>query len=409
LSAATTPLWQDDPYTPRPALDGPRSCAVCVIGGGIGGVATAWHLAEHGIAATVLEARTVAGGATGRNGGFFIAGPAPMYDEARRRWGPARAARVYAATLDAQRAMLAIAEAIGAREHFRIVGMLRLGVDAAEAVAVRAHHAALAADGFPGDLIEEGDLPAAIRRPERVALHTAHDGGVHPARWVRALARAIEQRGAQIFEGTRVTAPPACDGHGVTITTTAGVVRADRAIVAIDGALSTLVPAARAVRCRRLQMVATAPVTPCWLPMPVYARDGHEYAQQLPDGRVTLGGFADVEGASSYTDVEQPSPAVIALLQRYLRDELGVTAAVTHRWAGLVGYADDPLPTCGAVPGSDGRILALGGYNGTGHVQGFVAARIAAELAATGASADADLYAAPGTTTAGDRSAAPTG
>ncbi len=409
MTTVTTPLWQDEPYTPRPALDGPLRCEVCVIGAGIGGIAAAWHLAGRGIAATVLEARTVAGGATGRNGGFFLAGAAPMYDDARRRWGRTRAARVYATTLDAQRDMLAIAEAIGAREHFRIVGMLRLAIDAAEAVTVRSHHAALATDGFPGEIVDEADVPAAVRRPGRIGLYTPHDGGVHPARWVRALARAVEERGARIFEGTRVTAPPACDGDGVTIATTAGTVRADRAIVAIDGALATLVPAARAVRCRRLQMVATAPDTPGRLPLPVYARDGHEYAQQLPDGRVTLGGFADVEGEASYTDREQTSPAVIALLARYLHDELGVTAPVTHRWAGLVGYADERLPTCGAAPGSGGRILALGGYNGTGHVQGFVAARIAAELAATGAATDADLYAPVGELTAGGRSGAPTG
>jgi glycine/D-amino acid oxidase-like deaminating enzyme len=76
-----------------------------------------------------------------------------------------------------------------------------------------------------------------------------------------------------------------------------------------------------------------------------------------------------------------------------LREELGVMVAVTHRWAGLVGYAEDPLPTCGTVPGSAGRILAIGGYNGTGHVQAFVTARIAAELLSAGRSDDADLYA----------------
>jgi gamma-glutamylputrescine oxidase len=73
-----------------------------------------------------------------------------------------------------------------------------------------------------------------------------------------------------------------------------------------------------------------------------------------------------------------------------------VHAPVTHRWVGLVGYSPDALPVCGPVPGSDGRVLALGGYNGTGHVQGFVAARIVSELIAGGESADAGLYAPVG-------------
>jgi gamma-glutamylputrescine oxidase len=80
---------------------------------------------------------------------------------------------------------------------------------------------------------------------------------------------------------------------------------------------------------------------------------------------------------------------VQARLDEYLRDDLLVRADVTHRWVGLVGYADEPLPTVGAARD---RLYALGGYNGTGHVQGFVAARIVSELIVDGASRDAWLY-----------------
>ena len=69
---------------------------------------------------------------------------------------------------------------------------------------------------------------------------------------------------------------------------------------------------------------------------------------------------------------------------------------MTHRWVGIVGYAEDPLPACGAVPDAGGRVFALGGYNGTGHVQGFVAAGVVADLLATGTSPDSGLYAPVG-------------
>jgi hypothetical protein len=45
------------------------------------------------------------------------------------------------------------------------------------------------------------------------------------------------------------------------------------------------------------------------------------------------------------------------------------------------------------VPGTAGRVLALGGYNGTGNVQAWVASRVVADLVVTGASASAGLYA----------------
>jgi glycine/D-amino acid oxidase-like deaminating enzyme len=138
-------------------------------------------------------------------------------------------------------------------------------------------------------------------------------------------------------------------------------------------------------------MLATEPAPPV-VDCPVYVREGHEYAQQLPDGRVKLGGFSDLDGAASWTDTEASNPDVQARLDSYLRDELLVQAPVTHRWVGLVGYADEPLPTAGAV--GDG-LFALGGYNGTGHVQAFVAARIVAELIVDGASSDGWLYSGP--------------
>ncbi|MGZ4277464.1 MAG: NAD(P)/FAD-dependent oxidoreductase [Solirubrobacteraceae bacterium] len=387
---ATTPLWQDERYEGRPPLDGDRTCDVCVIGAGIGGIALARRLAAAGVDVLVLEAGVIGAGATGRNGGFFIAGAAPMYDRSVAAFGHARARRIHAATLTAQDEMLQVADEIGADGHFRVPGLLRLGVDAAEAQAVRAHFAALDHDGFPAVLLEEDDLPAVLRRPGRAALLTPHDGSVHPVRWVRALAG-----GLAVCEHTRVLEPPAADVGGAEVRTDRGTVRCDRVVVAADGALATLIPQAAAVRPRRLQMLATAPVAPGLLTRPVYAREGHEYAQQFADGRVTLGGFSDVDAQASWTSEQTISEPVQARLERWLREELGLDAPqITHRWAGVVGYAELALPRVGPAPGSGERIWGMGGYNGTGHVQGWVAARIVAERLLSGRSADADLYAA---------------
>jgi len=369
-------LWLDEPYDPRAALDGDLACEVCIVGAGIGGLATAWHLTERGVCdVVVLEGGVVAGGASGRNGGFFIAGAAPMYDRARELFGRERARAVYTATLEAQRSILRVAEEVGARDAFRLAGMLRVDPPAA----VRAHLDALHEDGFEGSLVT--DLPGAL---QGLGLLTPHDGSVQPARWLRALARALEARGVRIFEGTRVQAPVGGGG----LRTSAGQVRAGAVVVAADAALGALVPGLERVRSRRLHMLATEPAPPV-LDCPVYVRDGHEYAQQLPNGRVTLGGFSDLDGAASWTDREESNAAVQARLDEYLRDELRIRARVTHRWIGLVGYADDPLPTVGRARD---RLYALGGYNGTGHVQGFVAARIVSELIVDGASRDAWLY-----------------
>jgi glycine/D-amino acid oxidase-like deaminating enzyme len=316
-----------------------------------------------------------------------------MYNDAREVFGADLARRIQSATLAAQQEVYGVADAIGATDCFRHVGMLRLAVDAEEAQHVRDHARRLAEDGFPGRLVEESDLPQPLRRAGRLGLMTDHDASVHPVRWLTALADALVHRGVTIAEGVRVTRPigTRTDGH-LAVATTHGTVRAGAVVVAADGGLGGLVPHfATRVRARRLHMVATAPLGIAHVAHPVYSRYGYEYHQQLPDGRVVLGGFSDLDGAASYTDREHVNPVVHARLARYLRDDLGIDAPITHRWVGIVGYTDDLRPYVGGVPNEPG-LYAMGGYCGTGNLTAWVGGRIVADLIATGASSDADMF-----------------
>ena len=393
MNGETEPLWREAAPAPRPSLAADAEVEVAVVGAGIGGLATAWHLAERGILARVVEGRAVAAGASGRNGGFLIAGAAPMYNDARRRFGADLARRIQQATLDAQREVYATAAAIGADGAFRRLGMLRLAVDEREAEHVREHAAALAGDGFPGRIVEEPELPEPLRRSGRIGLATDHDAAVHPVRWLAALAGALEERGVRIHERTPVAAPRPLPGGGHELVTAGGpVLRAGAVVVASDAAIGTLAPSTGGrVRPRRLHMVATAPLGRPHVAQPVYARYGHEYHHQLPDGRIALGGFSDLDGEASYTTRETGSKRIFARLGAYLAEELGVEAPVTHRWVGLVGYTADERPLAGAVPGVPG-LHVMGGYCGTGNLCAWVAGRIVAELVAEGRSRDADLF-----------------
>lgn len=385
--------WQSAGSLPQVPPWGTREVDVAVVGAGIGGLATAWHLSERGVSCLVVDGRAIASGASGRNGGFFIAGTAPMYNDARRLFGSEVARRIHAATLSAQADVYALAASIGAAECFRRVGMLRLAVDADEAEHVRDHARALADDGFPGRLVAEEDLPTPLRRPGRLGLMTDHDASIHPVRWLLALSGELTRRGVAIVEGVRVTQPIGTRTNGqLEVETTHGRLRAGSVVVAADGGLGALVPRyADRVRARRLHMVATDPLREQHVAHPVYARYGYEYHQQLPDGRVVLGGFSDLDGAASYTAREEANPAVHARLADYLREDLGVDASITHRWVGIVGYTEDQRPYVGAVPDQPG-VYVMGGYCGTGNLTAWVGGRIVADLITSGASDDADLF-----------------
>jgi glycine/D-amino acid oxidase-like deaminating enzyme len=376
----TTPYWLDAPYEPRPPLSGEVDAEACVIGGGVAGLSCARRLAERGIDTIVLEAGTVAGGASGRNGGFLIAGTAIFHNDARERLGTERARAIYAATLDAQEEIVTLATELGAGDALRRVGLLRLATSDEEAEHVRANAEALTADGFAAEVLERDELPEALRRSGLLGCLTRHDCALHPARWYRLLAAATEAAGARIHEGTRAIAPVSAPGEGPVVTE-GGSVRARHVVVAADGALPRLVPDYEGrVRARRLHMVATEPLPPVVACM-VYARWGHEYFQQQPDGRVLAGGFSDLDGDASYTDSEAGNPLVWERVESYLRDELGTTPHVTHRWTGVVGYSDDSLPYVGEVPERPGLYVS-GGYSGHGNVPGFMSGRDIADTIA---------------------------
>ena len=97
------PYWLDSPYEPRRGLEGRVEVEACVIGGGVGGLSCARRLAMHGVETLVLERGSVAGGASGRNGGFLLAGVAAFHNDARELYGRERNRRIYARTLAAQR------------------------------------------------------------------------------------------------------------------------------------------------------------------------------------------------------------------------------------------------------------------------------------------------------------------
>src|SRR6266480_5691066 len=72
---------------------------VAVIGAGITGTATALWLARAGINVRVLEARSIAAGASGRNGGFISDGTTASYATTIQRYGREQARRLWAFTV----------------------------------------------------------------------------------------------------------------------------------------------------------------------------------------------------------------------------------------------------------------------------------------------------------------------
>ena len=350
-------IW-DFPHAPLPRWSGPIGYSDhVVIGLGGSGLAAVHRLLDARQQVTALDASQLGQSAAGRNGGFLLAGLAAFHHEVVDRVGRERARRVYDATLAAMRAMQAETP-----RAIHVTGSVRRPADDAERDDIARHLQALRASGFSAEEAPGG------------ALRVPDDAVFHPRERLDVLAESALKRGAWLFGDTPVT-----EVRPGEVLTPFGVISCNSIIVAVDGGLEMLLPQlVGRVRTARLQMLSTVPASDVRLHGAVYYRQGYDYWQQLPDGRVALGGARDVGGEEEWGAPPVPSAPVQRILEQTLRDVVGTHAEVEHRWAATAAFTDDRLPLLEEVaPG----IQVTGAYSGTGNVLGWLGGRAAADAA----------------------------
>jgi glycine/D-amino acid oxidase-like deaminating enzyme len=349
--------WLAEPHDPVPTVRLAGAPDVAVVGGGITGCACALALAEAGLRVRLYEAREIAGGASGRNGGFALRGGSAPYPVLAESVGREQTAALWRWT-EAELTELATL----AGDAFRPTGSLRLAADEEEREELRVEYDALRKAGFAVEWRDELPAPLAGRYP--AAIFHPPDGVLQPARLVRRLAMRAAAAGVEIREQTRVGS--------------AGETGAEKVVVATDGYPSGLLGELEGLIVpTRGQVIATEPIEEMLFEVPHYGRHGFDYWHQTPEGRIVAGGFRDVSLDTEFTADEVTTAPVQDALDRFIESHLGRPLRVDYRWAGIFGMVFDFVPVVGRVPGQDGLWVA-GGYSGHGNVLGFACGRLVA-------------------------------
>jgi glycine/D-amino acid oxidase-like deaminating enzyme len=242
-------LWQAT-AVPAPALlpplQGGAETQIAVVGAGFAGLSTALHLAERGLAVTVLEAGGALGdGASGRCGGHLLYGGRLTEAELRRHCGEAAGRRLHAFGAGAADDAFALIERLGLRCDAVRLGSIYAADSEAGLAEARHKFKALQAAGVPARWLDREAIAQAIGSAVYLGGYlNPKAGGVQPLSLVRELARAAQAAGARIHLGAPALAL-APQGQGWRLRTPGGWLDARRVLLATNGQGPAIWPALR--------------------------------------------------------------------------------------------------------------------------------------------------------------------
>jgi glycine/D-amino acid oxidase-like deaminating enzyme/nitrite reductase/ring-hydroxylating ferredoxin subunit len=373
----------------KPPLTADMRVDVCIVGAGIAGLTTAYGLAREGKSVLVLDDGPIAGGETSRTTAHLTAVLDSRYAELEELHGP-EAARLLA---DSHTAAIDRIEEIVGREKIdcdfqRVDGYLvvppgeSLDIILAEmAAAQRAGLTAVqAVDTVPYRGFEFGP---ALRFPMQAQFHVL--------RYLKGLARAIEERGGKIFARTAVR--EFVDGHPARIRTENDVtVLADAVVVATNSPVNDRVTMHTKQAAYRTYVIGArvprgaVPAILLW-----DTQDPYHYVRVQPSRADVDFEILIVGGEDHKTGQADDAPERYARLEAWARERFEMIQDIEYQWSGQVMEPVDGVAFIGRNPGSD-NLYIVTGHSGNGMTYGTIAGMLLPDLVQERPNSWADLY-----------------
>ncbi len=328
-----------------------------IVGAGIVGLFTAYHLARAGGGPLlVVDRGFLSSGASGRNGGGV-----------RQQWDTPATIQLARESVEAYRRF---AGEFGYNLWFRQGGYLFLAATAAELDRLRSVQRTVRRAGLPARVVEPGEVariaPALDLTGVVGGTFLASDGTLFPFPAIWALFEAVQRLGVEVALGTELREVRSRDGRVVGVALSRGEVACETVVNAAGGwsrGVSERAGLTVPNRPTRHEILATEPLKPFLDPMVVRSSDGLYFSQTMR-GEV-IGGLAlhSPDGTergmpSSPEFLVRMARALVALVPRLAR------VGVLRAWSGFYDDTPDGLPILGEDPRLGGFFHAngLGGH-----------------------------------------------
>jgi glycine/D-amino acid oxidase-like deaminating enzyme/nitrite reductase/ring-hydroxylating ferredoxin subunit len=378
-SGKTVSAWLETIEMPQfSPLEADLSADVCVVGGGIAGVTTAYLLSREGKKVILLEDGQLGGGETGRTTAHFSNALDDRYYEIERIHGE-RGSRLAA---QSHTAAINTVERIVETEKIdcdflRLDGFLfeppggdPKNLQREREAAERAGLAVRLVDRAPAPF----DTGAALLFPNQAQLH--------PLKYLRALVERLRAAQVQIFTGTHVSGVEG--GNPGTVSTSAGKKVTARSIV-----VATNTPVNDWVAIHTKQMAYRTYVIGVEVPRdsvaPILLWDNdmpYHYVRLMRSStQVSANDLLIVGGEDHKTGQKEDLAGPFGRLEHWTRERYTMAGSVRVRWSGQVMEPYDKLALIGRNPGDEDKgVYIITGDSGNGMTHGTLGAQLLADL-----------------------------
>ena len=324
-----------------------HQCDVTVVGGGFAGLSTALHLARKGVKVTLLEAREVGFGASGRNGGQVIPGLKYDPDDLIMMYGQERG-----------RQLIEFAGGT-ATSVFDLIAQYRMDVPHSRSGWIQGAHTHAALDlahkraeqwgrhGAPVHYLDQSQTQQLLGTERYLGGWVdERAGAVQPLSYVRGLARAAIADGARIHTESPVKSITLKQGKWQTQTDSNEVVTSDRVVMCTNAYGGDLWPklSTTIIDANSFQ-IATKPlpehIARTILPQGHVCSDTRNlllYFRLDHEGRLLMGGrgpFREPKGDADWAHLER-------VMYKMFPQVKG--QPIEFRWCGRVAVTRDYLP-----------------------------------------------------------------
>ncbi len=389
-SEHTNSVWLSIDVPAGTPLNEDTTSDVCIVGGGIAGLTTAYRLSQEGKSVVVLESGTLCSGMTS----LTTAHLSHVMDR-----GMSTIERLHGeegARLAVQSHATAIRwiEETAARESIacdfeRVDGYLFATSDGRVRQIEKEWHAARRA-GLTDVARYDTDIPLPF--PAEVCLRFPGQAQFHPMKYLSGLARAIQQMGGRLFTDSHVVQVDA-KPRMVVKTHRGWHVSADAVVVTTNTPINNTVTL-HTKQAPYVSYVIGAKIAAGSLSKALYwdTEDPYHYVRShtvIIDGHEQT--VLIVGGEDHKTGQAEDGERRYAALERWMRERFPMAEDVVFSWAGQVMESIDGLAYIGRNPG-DSNVYVATGDSGMGMTHGTIAGLLLSDLIMGRPSPWASLY-----------------